>query len=72
MVELTVPPNRVSASSGQGDVTVELPRGPNFYQVQATSGQGNVSNTVGDDPASVRVVRATSGQGDVTVRYRSP
>jgi hypothetical protein len=64
-------PTRVTATSGQGDVTVELPKGPHSYQVHASSGQGNVSNNVGDDPVSHRVINATSGQGDVTVRYRS-
>jgi hypothetical protein len=70
-VDLISAPKRVSASSGQGDVTVELPKGPDLYQVHASSGQGSVSNNVGDDPASDRVVNATSGQGDVTVGYRS-
>jgi hypothetical protein len=71
VVDLISSPNRVSASSGQGDVTVELPRGPNSYQVHASSGQGSVSNSVGDDPTSDRIVNATSGQGDVTVGYHS-
>jgi hypothetical protein len=70
-VDLVSSPNRVTASSGQGGVTVELPKGPNSYQVHATSGQGNVSDSVNDDPASHRVINASSGQGDVTVRYRS-
>jgi hypothetical protein len=65
------PPTRVSAISGQGGVTVELPRGRTSYQVQATSGQGSVTNSVGDNPASARVIDASSGQGDVTVDYGS-
>jgi hypothetical protein len=70
-VDLISSPNRVDASSGQGDVTVELPKGPNSYQVRATSGEGNVSNGVNDDPTSPRIVNASSGQGDVSISYRS-
>ncbi len=68
-VNLTAPPTRVIASSGQGGVTVELPRGRTSYRIQATSGQGSVTNGVGTDPASGRAIDATSGQGDVIVRY---
>ncbi len=70
-IDLMAPPTRVSAISGQGGVTVELPRGRTSYQVQATSGQGSVTNSVGDNPASARVIDASSGQGDVTVDYGS-
>jgi Putative adhesin len=70
-VDLLTSPNRVSAVSGQGDVTVEIPKGTNSYQVKASSGEGNVSDTVGNDPASDRVINASSGQGDVIVRYRN-
>jgi hypothetical protein len=69
-VDLTLPPSRVSASSGQGGVTVLLPKGRDSYQVHATSGQGNISNSVDQSPTSPRVVTASSGQGDVTVGYR--
>lgn len=69
VLSFTSSPSRVTASSGQGDVIVELPKGPNSYQVHPSSGQGNVSNDVNDDPASDRVINATSGQGDVTIRY---
>jgi hypothetical protein len=68
-VDLISPPKRLTASSGQGDVTIELPKGSN-YNVQANSGQGDVSDSVDNNPASDRVVNATSGQGDVTVSYR--
>lgn len=67
-VDLISPPKRLTASSGQGDVTIELPKGSN-YNVQANSGQGDVSDTVDNNPASDRVVNVSSGQGDVTVGY---
>lgn len=71
-VDLIVSPRRVTAVSDQGDVSVELPRGRNLYQVHASSDQGNVSDTVNSNPTSPRVVNASSDQGDVTVGYRSP
>jgi hypothetical protein len=71
VVDLVAAPNRVTATSGQGSVSVELPKGSQSYQVHANSGQGSVSNSVGDNPSSNRVVTATSGQGDVTVGYRA-
>jgi DUF4097 and DUF4098 domain-containing protein YvlB len=63
-------PRRVVASSDQGNVTVELPRGPAAYDVVASSDQGNV-NTGGVhvDSSSGRHVTARSSQGDVTVGY---
>jgi hypothetical protein len=70
-VEVTTPPKRLTASSGQGNVTVELPRGPISYQVYTSSNQGNVSDGVNISPASRRVVSASSEQGDVTVGYGS-
>jgi hypothetical protein len=67
---LAAAPARVTASSSQGNVTVQLPRGSVSYRVHASTDQGVVSNTVAQNPASHRDVRATSDQGDVTVRYR--
>jgi hypothetical protein len=61
-------PRRTVASSSQGDVTVQLPRGLS-YQVDASSGEGNVSKSVAENPVSHRLVRVSSGEGDVTVRY---
>jgi Putative adhesin len=62
-------PMHVAASSSEGDVTVKLPRGSASYQVHASSGEGLVSNTVNQNSASRRRIRATSSEGDVTVRY---
>ncbi len=63
------PPTRVSATSGQGSVSIEVPRGFDSYQVHASSGQGSVTNRVNESPTSARIVRATSGQGDVDISY---
>jgi len=70
-VDLITSPNRVTATSDQGSVTVALPKGPKSYRVHASSSQGNVSDSVIVDPASRRVIDASSAQGDVAVRYRS-
>ena len=70
-IDLMAPPTRVTAASGQGDVTVEVPRVRTSYQVDASSGLGNVTNDIGNNPASARVIDASSGQGDVTLGYGS-
>jgi hypothetical protein len=62
-------PRVVNASSGQGDVSIVLPRGPVAYQVHAASSQGLVMDKVAVNPTSRQTVRATSGQGDVSVSY---
>jgi Putative adhesin len=69
-IDMISPPTRLTASSGQGNVTVKLPRGPTSYQVHASSGEGNLSDTIDTNPTSTRVVNASSAQGDVTIGYR--
>ena len=64
-----IPPGRVTASSAEGSITIELPRGPASYQVLAGTAEGNVSTTVNEDSTSQRVIRARSAEGDVTVAY---
>jgi len=61
-------PQRIVASSSQGDITVGVPRGPS-YRIDAGSGQGNVSTRVAQNFGSTHVVRASSGEGDITIRY---
>jgi hypothetical protein len=72
-VAFAAAPSDVLATSAQGSVTVNLPKGPTAYRVLASSSQGSVSTgSVHIDSASRRVVTATSGQGDVSVRYGAP
>lgn len=66
-----VPPNRATATSSQGDVSIELPNGPTLYRVIATSYEGNVADNVANVPMSHRLISASSSQGNVTVKYRS-
>jgi hypothetical protein len=68
-LEFRLAPRSVTATSGQGDVTIDLPRGAVAYQVHTSSGQGDVRNNVSENPASRRIVRANSGQGNVSVAY---
>ena len=61
-MDLITPPTLINATSGQGSVTLEI---PSSYQVHASSGEGNVSDGVADNPASDRIFNLTSGR-DVT------
>src|SRR6185437_8975392 len=61
-------PQRIVASSSQGDITVGVPRGTS-YRIDAGSGQGHVSTRVAQNFGSTHVVRASSGEGDITIRY---
>ncbi len=65
------PPRRVAANSGQGSVSIELPKGPDTYQIHDSSSEGTTTSTVNESSSSPRIIHATSGQGDVTVRYRA-
>jgi hypothetical protein len=68
-VDFSSPPSSATATSGQGNIIVGLPKGPDSYHVHATSAQGTVADDVNESPTSARVIHALSGQGDVTVRY---
>ena len=59
-------PAVVNGETASGNVTVFVPPGPS-YNVQADTVSGNRSVTVGQDPASQKVVIAHSASGDVTV-----
>jgi Putative adhesin len=72
-VAFAAAPGDVLATSAQGSVSVDLPKGPTAYRILASSSQGSVSTgAVHSDSTSRRVVTATSGQGDVSVRYGGP
>ena len=61
-------PDDVSLEAGSGDVTVSLPRGS--YAVDVTTGSGDESVTVTDDPTASDHVRVKTGSGNVEVAYR--
>lgn len=62
-------PQDVRADSSGGDVTVELPDGPEPYRVDAESSGGSSEVRVRTAPDGERAVTAHSSGGDVTVRY---
>ncbi len=68
-IDLVTPPTSLTASTAQGGIDIEVPRGSDSYRVRETSAQGSVNDYVNESPTSLRVIHASSGQGDVTVRY---
>ncbi|UDY38026.1 DUF4097 family beta strand repeat-containing protein [Dermatobacter hominis] len=62
-------PAAVSVDTGDGEVDVVVPDGPETYRVDATSGDGTVDTRVRTDPASGRTIVLRSGDGSLTVRY---
>lgn len=62
-------PPTVSVASGDGDVEVVVPDGPETYRVDASTGDGEVDTRVRTDPASARTLVLRSGNGSLTVRY---
>lgn len=68
-VGFATPPTDVRATSDNGDVIVEVPRGAALYAVDATTDNGTATTPIRTDPASDRRVVASSDNGDVDVRY---
>jgi hypothetical protein len=66
-LDFTLPPNRVTAISGSGAVTVRLPAGEEPYRVTANSGSGDEDVQVPTDPASTRRIDVSSLSGDIAV-----
>ncbi|MET0419163.1 MAG: DUF4097 family beta strand repeat-containing protein [Actinoplanes sp.] len=67
IVELDKPASaRVHASSG--DVTLLVPAGS--YRVRSSTGSGDATITVADDPAASLVLDGSAGSGDVTISQR--
>jgi len=64
----TTPPQSVSASSGVGDVLVEVPDDATGYALEVETGVGSAHREVTENDSSGRLVMAMSGVGDVTVR----
>jgi hypothetical protein len=66
-VDFTLPPDRVSATTGSGAVTIRVPAGDGPYRVAAHSGSGEEDVQVPTDPASPRHIDVSSSSGDVAV-----
>ncbi|MET7568702.1 DUF4097 family beta strand repeat-containing protein [Streptomyces sp. NPDC005492] len=68
-LELGAVPDLVDSRSGDGSVTVTLPKGGGTkYRVTTKTGDGSVDVSVPQDSTSSHVVTAHTGDGKVTVR----
>ena len=67
-LEFGVVPDLVESRSGDGSVTVALPKGAAKYRVTTRTGDGGVDVSVPRDSSSSHVVSARTGDGKVTVR----
>ncbi|MFI6056710.1 DUF4097 family beta strand repeat-containing protein [Streptomyces sp. NPDC051286] len=61
-------PDLVDTVSDDGQVTIDLPHGPEAYAVAATASNGRVSVKVPRSDGSAHVVKAHSDNGQITVR----
>ncbi|XUL87834.1 DUF4097 family beta strand repeat-containing protein [Streptomyces galilaeus] len=67
-LEFGVVPDLVESRSGDGSVTVTLPKGAAKYRVATRTGDGGVDVSVPRDSSSSHVVSARTSDGKVTVR----
>jgi Putative adhesin len=67
-----VPPQRLRARSGSGDVVVEVPDDGAPYAVTTRTGSGDEHVGVADDPRADRSLVLSTGSGDLTVRSATP
>ena len=68
-IEFAVAPNSVAVRSGDGTLTVLVPRGTETYQLQLSTGDGRRDVSVPTDPSSARVLRLATGDGTLRVAY---
>jgi Putative adhesin len=68
-VSLVAPPTNVDLSSSAGSATLELPRTPDAYAIDASTSAGSSTVDVDTSTSSARKVRVRSSAGDVKVTY---
>jgi hypothetical protein len=68
----SLPPQRITARSSGGGVTIQLPNTSDTYRVDIASSGGSSSNEVRTDPTSTRLIHARSSGGGVRVQYPTP
>ena len=66
-VDFTLPPDRVTATTSSGAVTIRVPAGDGPYRVAANSGSGEEDVQVPTDPASPHHIDLSSSSGDLAV-----
>jgi Toastrack DUF4097 len=69
MLELLAPPTKVEARSDNGTVEVVLPETDDFYSLDITTDNGDVSRDIRSVPNSTRRITIETDNGDVTARY---
>jgi DUF4097 and DUF4098 domain-containing protein YvlB len=62
-------PRRVDVTDSLGDITLVLPAGPVYYEVNAQTSAGSMSVGVKRSVSSPYVINARSGAGDITIEY---
>lgn len=65
----TVPPEKARAASSTGDVRVSVPRDGTTYDVTLDTSVGDLTNSLGSDPTSSRIIDLSSSVGDVTFQH---
>ncbi len=68
-LEFVEPPTTVDARSDNGRVEVVLPETEDFYNLDITTDNGQVSRDIRTDPTSPRRITIRTDNGDVTARY---
>jgi hypothetical protein len=68
-LEFVEPPTTVEARSDNGRVEVVLPDTEDFYNLDITTDNGQVSRDIRTDPTSSRRLTIQTDNGDVTARY---
>ena len=66
-VDFTLPPERITATTDSGAVTIRLPAGDGPYRVAAHSGSGEEDVQVPTDPGSPHHIDLSSSSGDLAV-----
>jgi Putative adhesin len=68
-IEFLEPPATVDARSNNGTVEVVVPRTDDFYNLDVSTDNGDVSREVRDDPSGERRITIETDNGDAIVRY---
>jgi len=66
-ISFAAAPRSVTVRCGSGNATVRVPTAGHHYHVLVSSGTGNASSKVPDDPKAGSVVQVSSGNHDATV-----
>jgi hypothetical protein len=68
-IDLVEPPDTVDARSDNGGVEIVLPDTEDFYNLDISTDNGDISDDIRTDPTSPRRITIETDNGDATVRY---